>query len=150
MAVVTPETIAVYSDWDHIDSEGRRHTPRFTPESSPELLSHTLYWGRCYLASSAQVRETSWPDGTPLTPQVEHDLALRLAHRSGSISRVPRMLWHLQDSRTPEPKSAPGPEPTQRSPARATATASIIICSRNPDQLRKCFEGSPTHLGLAA
>jgi GT2 family glycosyltransferase len=131
-----PETVAVYCDWDHIDADGRRHTPRFTPELSPDLLSHTLYWGRCYLARTAQVRATNWPGGQPEMPLAEHDLALRLAQRSGSISRVPRMLWHLQDGAPSDPKSVPGSQPG----SAAGLTASVIICSRNPEQLSRCLK----------
>src|SRR5512146_1347463 len=46
-------TAAVYSDWDHFDPNGRRHSPRFTPEFSPELLLQTPYWGSCYLTAPA-------------------------------------------------------------------------------------------------
>ncbi len=135
-----PETVAVYSDWDHIDVEGRRHTPRFTPELSPDLLAHTLYWGRCYFARTTQVRATNWPGGTPEMRLAEHDLALLLVQRSGSISRVARMLWHLQDGGPAEVKSIAGSPPARPGPPRANDSASIIICSRNPEQLSKCLK----------
>jgi hypothetical protein len=163
MAAVGPGTAAVYSDWDSVDSSGRRHTPRFTPEFSPELLSQTLYWGRCFFARTAQLRETNWQGGAPILP-LEHELALRLGERSASIGRVARMLWHMQeeaaaetaDSATPLP--APSPhhpahaKSVNGSPARPGPTgvddrASIIICSRNSEQLRKCLNSLLPTLG---
>jgi hypothetical protein len=50
MAVVTPETVAVYSDWDHIDSEGRRTLRVLHPRSHPSCCRTRCTWGRCYLA----------------------------------------------------------------------------------------------------
>jgi len=140
LAEAGPETVAVYSDWDYIDSGGLRHTPRFTPEMSPELLSRTLYWGRCYLARTAQVRETNWPGGVALAPQAEHDLALRLTKRSESISRVARMLWHLQDGESAEVESVVRSTPAPPAATAANDCVYVIICSRNPDQLRKCLK----------
>jgi cellulose synthase/poly-beta-1,6-N-acetylglucosamine synthase-like glycosyltransferase len=153
-----PDTIAVYSDWDYIDANGRRHTPRFTPEFSPELLSQTLYWGRCYLARTAQIRDSDWESETPGFP-LEHELALRLAKRSGSIRRVARMLWHMQEGIEETAvfipfRPAHGPSlPVQSvngsqgrrshaQPSRLSSnvSASIIICSRNSKQLRKCLK----------
>jgi len=162
LAAFGPGTAAVYSDWDHIDTSGRRHTPRFTPELSPELLTHTLYWGRCYFARTAQLRETNSARDTPGLP-VEHELALRLAEHSGCIVRVPRMLWHLQADAPEQSEDsasagvAPGASvPEQAKSANAFPAvgcagagdrASIIICSRNPEQFRKCLQSLLPTLG---
>jgi GT2 family glycosyltransferase len=153
----SPDTVAVYSDWDYVDANARRHTPRFTPEFSPELLSQTLYWGRCYFVRTAQLRDSNWPSETPALP-LEHDLALRLSKVSGSIRRVARMLWHLQEGAEETvvfthlpahgpslPAQSVNGSHAQRShaqPSRASSCvrASIIICSRNSKQLRKCLK----------
>ncbi len=110
------DTAAVYSDWDHIDPDGRRHSPRFTPEFSPELLRQTPYWGVCYLTAAGHSREMPWSE---------------VARES--VRRVPRMLWHSQ---------APATMPSNASAGEAasSARASIIICSRNPGRLARCLK----------
>ena len=108
-AAFDPSTVAVYSDWDHIDPQGRRHSPRFTPEYSPELALQTSFWGACYLTT---------PANQPWTRE--------------SVRRIPRILWHSQDS--PEISLQPLAHPA------SAARASIIICSRNPDRLAKCLK----------
>lgn len=106
-------TVAVYSDWDHIDPAGHhRHSPRFTPEYSPELALSTPYWGSCYLTAANHVHDTPWP--------------------IGSVRRIARMLWHSQEA-------AAIPSNTHSYPASA-ARASIIICSRNPARLARCLK----------
>jgi len=110
-------TVLVYSDWDHIDPQGRRHSPRFTPEFSPELLRQTQYWGSCYLVAAAHVHEMPWAK----------------AFCTQSVRRIPRMLWHSQ-----EPAAIPAKNPVQRPPS--TARASIIICTRNPERLARCLK----------
>jgi len=106
------DTVAVYSDWDHINSTGRRHSPRFTPEFSPELALQTPYWGSCYLTSANHDHEISWPPG--------------------AVRRIPRILWHSQQPATVAVKAHTHPA--------STARASIIICSRNPDRLARCLK----------
>jgi len=111
-AAFDENTVAVYSDWDHIDSTCRRHSPRFTPEYSPELALQTPYWGSCYLAAANHDHEIPWPAGT--------------------VRRIPRMLWHSKASPTIASKAHTHPQ--------SAARASIIICSRNPDRLARCLK----------
>jgi GT2 family glycosyltransferase len=156
------QTVAVYSDWDFISSTGRRHTPRFTPECSPELLSQTMYWGSCYLTRTAAVRELIWPD-EELNPPLEHELAVRLVNRSNEVRRIPKILWHLQDGAI-DPASAPasavsisgaqrlagskdGVRVTDVSQIRPDFRASIVICSKNPKLLDKCLKSLRPTLG---
>jgi len=116
---------AVYSDWDHVDSDGRRHSPRFTPEYSPELMLQTPYYGACYLTAASQVRQAPRPQEAawPSLSQVDH----------GFVRRIPRMLWHSQ-------QPAVLPSPVQVQHAASTARVSIIICSRNPQRLGACLK----------
>ena len=145
-----PGMAAVYSDWDFISDTGQRHTPRFTPECSPELLSQTLYWGSCFLVRTTAVRKLEWTVGDPkLSP--EHELALSLVNHSHVVGRIPKMMWHLQDG-------AADPAATRQmsllspatdsdhifaasdiSPARQQMRASIVICSKNAKLLDKCL-----------
>jgi GT2 family glycosyltransferase len=104
-----------------------------------------LYWGCCYLVRASELRELAWPESAPLS-SLAHHLALRLAGRSESILRVPSMLWHLQQS-TVEPASAArvgdygsmNAGQAARS-ALSSDRACVVICSRNPKQLRKCLK----------
>jgi O-antigen biosynthesis protein len=130
------DVIAVYSDWDHVDAAGRFHSPCFTPELSLDLLRRAAYWGQCYLARTASVRRLNWP-GDAAAPANLHDLALRLAETSQPIRRVPQVLWHDQShalERTgPVLASSPPPGP-------GLSRVSVIVCSRDPDQLTRCLE----------
>jgi GT2 family glycosyltransferase len=160
-ASAAPETVAVYSDWDFISSKGRRHTPRFTPECSPELLSQTMYWGSCYLTRTAAVRELIWPDEPQNTP-LEHELAIHLVKRSNEVRRIPKVLWHIQDGAedpVARPMLSARPRHTSMltgsksivtldaSPIRLDFRASIIICSRNAKLLTKCLRNLRPTLG---
>ena len=148
LAAAEPGAAAVYSDWDFISPEGRRHTPRFTPECSPELLSQTLYWGVCYLARTTAVQESWSRTGSTLSPV--HDLAVRLADGRREVRRVPKVLWHVQDG-VPDP-AALGSSTTQNgtkngranaprgADQRANAAAAIVICSRNEKLLERCLK----------
>lgn len=116
----------VYSDWDLIDKEGRRHSPRFTPEFSPELLAATPYWGCCFAARTQLIRKTGWSGADP------HDLSRRLANQGGSIVRVAQILWHLPDAHA-------FPLEPAYAVSKTNETASIIICSRNAKRLDACL-----------
>jgi GT2 family glycosyltransferase len=159
VAGAEPDMVAVHSDWDLISSTGRRHTPRFTPECSPELLSQTLYWGNCYLVRSAAVRELECPlFASNALP--EHELAVSLVDRSHAVRRIPKVMWHLQDSAEDPsahqttalamPRRWPAVSP-RTDPAVADSDhtfpidisemrSSILICSRNAKLLDKCLK----------
>jgi len=154
MSAAEPDAIAVYSDWDYISTEGRRHTPRFTPENSPELLSQILYWGKCYLVRTSAVRDLKWAtQDAGLAP--EHELAILLAAGGTRVQRIPRILWHLQDGAAdplaPGTRKAAQPNPegartaVHLSKAHSALRTSVIICSRSAKLLDKCLKNlSPT------
>jgi GT2 family glycosyltransferase len=124
-----PDVDLVYSDWDYIDGQSHRHTPRFTPEYSPILLEQTLYWGECFLVRAEVLRRVAASDFAE-----DRDLLHRLAieaSRSGNVARIPRVLWHQSG----EVKNQFVPLPT----VEVSYTASIIICSRSPERLRRCL-----------
>ncbi len=123
---------AVYSDWDHLDSGGRRHTPRFTPEFAPELLRHTAYWGHCFLLRTSLLKELA-PDLDPADPAWTHALALRIAESTRAVRRIPEVLWHSTSERA-------AAEPVAQTQRGEPGQASIIICSRTPSQLRTCLQ----------
>jgi GT2 family glycosyltransferase len=127
---------AVYSDWDHVAGSGQRHTPRFTPESSPELLLRTAYWGHCFLLRTSLLKELG-PDLDPSDPAWTHALALRIAESTKAVARIPEILWHSTNVPVAGEPHADSPADT---PAGDAAQASIVICSRTPRLLRKCLQ----------
>src|SRR5262249_3006339 len=52
------DAAAVYSDWDYVTREGQYHSPRFTPEFSPELACQVKYWGDCYLVRNSALMKS--------------------------------------------------------------------------------------------
>jgi O-antigen biosynthesis protein len=132
----------VYSDWDHLDENGQRHTPRFTPEFSPALLEHTLYFGGCFLARTEMLRTVAQAaleqpvaeqSSEPQISPVLHQFALA-ASRRGSVVRVPKMLWHQMGPVIHLSTKLPDAPLNARD-----YTASIIICTRSPELIRKCL-----------
>jgi GT2 family glycosyltransferase len=147
LTAIESNAVGVYSDWDFITPTGRRHTPRFTPECSPELLSQTLYWGVCYLARTTAICDDTLIAESPFPPV--HGLAVRLSSSGAEVRRIAKVLWHLQDG-APDPAStAPRQKLVKRShtsqlpavpPKPSDRRASIIICSRNAKLLDKCLK----------
>lgn len=131
---------AIYSDWDHLDASGRRHTPRFTPEFSPKLLLHTAYWGHCFLLRTSLLKRLGPDldrDLNPSDPEWTHLLALRVAESTKAVARIPEILWHSTNA--PVAVEPPARPPADTPPGDA-AQASIIICSRTPGLLRTCLQ----------
>ena len=136
LEALAPDTNAVYSDWDSIGHDGKRHSPRFTPEFSPELLLHAMYWGRCFLVRAGELREIAWPARTASLP-LEHDLALRIR---GPVARVPRVLWHLLDgARHGDWNGEAARAALEQRTAPANVRASIVVCSRRANLLDECL-----------
>jgi len=116
---------AAYADWDHIAHDGSPNAPRFTPEHSPQLLEQTLYWGPAFLVRTAII---------------QHAGAEATARACASAARVPVVLSHLH--------STPAPIPQAPSPPARKASASVIICSRNPSLLARCLQALQTSPGI--
>ena len=124
---------AIYSDWDHLTPSGLRHTPRFTPELSRELLRRTSYWGSCFVVRSDLLRRCG-AGLDPSQPGWTRSLALQVAESAAVIARVPEVLWHTNDA--PETvESALDPDVDRGD----TGEASIIVCSRTPRLLQQCL-----------
>jgi GT2 family glycosyltransferase len=92
----------VYSDEDVVDAEGRRGSPFFKPEWSPDLLLAANYLGRLTLARRSAVEAVGGPR-SEFGPGAAYDLWLRVTERTDRIARVPKMLCHR---RRPDPTSA--------------------------------------------
>jgi GT2 family glycosyltransferase len=132
------DAAAVYSDWDSVNAAGDFHSPRFTPELSPELLRSTPYWGDCFLLRTTALRRIDWSGEEPALHAL-HDLSIRVANTLQPVRRVPQVLWHAQSEfADPAPVSGPGRR-------AGTGSVSVILCSRSPEQLRHCLNSlTPT------
>ena len=94
-----PQTDLLYSDSDFVDIDGRRHTPYFKTDWSPDLfLAHNLFshlgvYRRALLKQIGGVREG-------LEGSQDHDLALRAAALTdrSNIRHIPAMLYHWREN----------------------------------------------------
>ena len=90
-------TDVVYSDEDHVDSNGRRLNPFFKPDWSPDLLRassyfcHLLVVRRSLLEKLKGIREGF--DGAQ-----DYDLALRLSEKTQRIAHIPKILYHWRET----------------------------------------------------
>lgn len=102
----------LYSDEDHVDSQGNRTDPLFKPGWSPELLRSTPYLGRSVL-----YRRDVF---------LQNDPALRGHH-------IPRVLYHRSPGVTDFSLS-------KGEAKRGHESIALIICSRQTKQVRECLE----------
>jgi GT2 family glycosyltransferase/glycosyltransferase involved in cell wall biosynthesis len=88
-----PETDLVYSDDDKIGSGGRRHSPQFKPDWSPELLLSF-----CYTGHLTAVRRELYDEVGGMRMGFEgsqdHDFWLRAGERARRVGHVPQVLYH--------------------------------------------------------
>lgn len=91
-----PQAALYYSDEDLLDSLGRRHSPFFKPDWSPDLLLSENYICHLLMAPATLVREAggfrSEYDGSQ-----DYDLILRLTRLGRPIVHVPEVLYHWRE-----------------------------------------------------
>jgi GT2 family glycosyltransferase len=88
-----PAADVLYSDEDLVDEQsGRRHTPRFKPDWSPDVLLACNYIGRLSVFRVATVLAAGGFDDAH--GGEEWGLWLRLSRGGAHIQRVPRCLYH--------------------------------------------------------
>ncbi len=83
----------VYSDEDQFGADGRRHSPQFKPDWSPELLL-----SYCYVGHLAAIRRAFYLElggmRSVCDGSQDHDLWLRAGERTGRIGHIPQVLYH--------------------------------------------------------
>ena len=88
-----PETDFLYSDHDTVDVDGRRHSPQFKPDWSPELLLSCNYCGPL-----VAVRRSLFPrlEGLSLEadPCRDYDFAFRATELARHVGHIPSILYH--------------------------------------------------------
>ena len=86
----------LYSDEDKIAITGKRHTPFFKPDFSPELFHSQNYIGHFVVARKSLVDQAggfrSKYDGAQ-----DYDLLLRLVPIARSIKHIPKILYHWRE-----------------------------------------------------
>jgi GT2 family glycosyltransferase/glycosyltransferase involved in cell wall biosynthesis len=87
------ETDFLYSDDDKIDTEGRRFSPQFKPEWSPELLLSYMYLGHL-CAVRRQIFEQIGGLRLGFEGSQDYDFALRAIEISRQVAHLPLVLYH--------------------------------------------------------
>jgi GT2 family glycosyltransferase len=99
-AAITGYPDLVYADDDLTDGLGRRRSPRFKPQWSPELLLSTDYVGPFVALGRDAARAALDAEG--VLPSCVYDVLLRLLDADLHVERVPDVLVGLGDSAPPD------------------------------------------------
>jgi glycosyltransferase involved in cell wall biosynthesis len=88
-----PETDMIYSDEDKIDAKGRRHSPFFKPDWSPDTLLSLMYTCHLGVYRTELVRRIGgFREG--FEGSQDYDLVLRLTELTERVSHIPKVLYH--------------------------------------------------------
>ena len=96
----SPDCDLLYSDEDRVSRRTLRHEPRFKPDWSPELLLASNYIGRLAMFRVAAAVRSRRFSRSALVHAEEWDLFLRLSRSTARIRRVPRCLYHRDETAT--------------------------------------------------
>jgi O-antigen biosynthesis protein len=87
----------LYSDEDHIDESGRRFSPFFKPDWSPDLIlsenyvTHLMMFRRDLALAVGGFR-------SEFDLSQDHDILLRMSEKASKIVHVPKVLYHWRTS----------------------------------------------------
>ena len=87
----------LYSDEDHIDESGRRFSPFFKPDWSPDLVlsenyvTHLMMFRRDLALAVGGFR-------SEFDLSQDHDILLRMSEKANWIAHVPKVLYHWRTS----------------------------------------------------
>jgi O-antigen biosynthesis protein len=88
-----PEADMIYSDEDKIDAQGRRHSPFFKPDWSPDTFLSLMYTCHLGVYRTTLVRRVGgFREG--FEGSQDYDLVLRLTEHAKKICHIPRVLYH--------------------------------------------------------
>jgi GT2 family glycosyltransferase len=88
-----PQTDAIYSDEDKIDSAGRHSQPFFKPDWSPEYFRGVMYVGHLLLIRRTVVAAVGGFDSSFDGVQ-DYELMLRVSEQTDRIAHIPKVLYH--------------------------------------------------------
>jgi GT2 family glycosyltransferase len=121
-----PEADYVYTDEDKIDRAGRRSSPFFKPDWSPERMRTQMYTCHLSVLRRSLVDEVGGFDAEFEGSQ-DWDLVLRATERARRVVHVPRVLYHW---RTLETSAAGGGEEAKPWAFEAGTRAIQAHCER--------------------
>ena len=88
-----PEVDMIYSDEDKIDTQGKRHSPFFKPDWSPDTFLSLMYTCHLGVYRTALVRRIGgFREG--FEGSQDYDLVLRLTEQTEKIAHIPKVLYH--------------------------------------------------------
>jgi glycosyltransferase involved in cell wall biosynthesis len=88
-----PEADFIYSDEDKIDSKGKRFSPCFKPDWSPEYLYSCMYTCHLGVYRTSIVREIGG-FRSEYNGSQDYDLVLRFIEKTKNIFHIPKILYH--------------------------------------------------------
>jgi GT2 family glycosyltransferase len=83
----------LYTDDDKVDVNGRRYSPQFKPDWSPESLLSQMYLAHLFVMRRSLYEQVG---GTRVgfEGSQDHDLALRVVEKARRVAHLPLMLYH--------------------------------------------------------
>lgn len=114
----------LYGDEDQEDVTGRRHTPRFNPGWSPDLLLARMYWPRVVFHRRASLMRIL-PLAEDGAEAEGHACALLITERPSIVVHVPRVLSHTRDASSVPSREEPSRDAGQQVLAAALARRGI-------------------------
>ncbi|MED4359345.1 glycosyltransferase [Geobacillus stearothermophilus] len=104
-----PDADMIYSDEDKITKDGKRHSPLFKPDWSPDTLRSQMYIGHLTVYRTNLVRQLGgFRKG--FEGSQDYDLALRVAEKTNNIYHIPKILYswrEIETSTAVNPSSKP-------------------------------------------
>ena len=92
-----PDADMIYSDEDKITEEGRRHSPLFKPDWSPDTLLSQMYTCHLGVYRTELVREVGgFREG--FEGSQDYDLVLRLTEKTSKIYHIPKILYSWRET----------------------------------------------------
>lgn len=88
-----PDADMIYSDEDKITEDGRRHSPFFKPDWSPDTFLSQMYTCHLGVYRTELIRQIGgFREG--FEGSQDYDLVLRLSEKTKKIYRIPKILYH--------------------------------------------------------
>lgn len=89
----------IYSDEDKISQRGKRHTPFFKPDWSPDTFMSMMYTCHLSVVRTSLLRDLGgWRVG--FEGAQDYDLILRLMEKTNKILHLPKILYHWRETET--------------------------------------------------
>ncbi|WP_279636847.1 glycosyltransferase family 2 protein [Corallococcus llansteffanensis] len=136
-----PSLDVVYGDEDRLDGRGRRTTPFFKPDWSPDLLRSVDYLGRLVMVRRSLVESVGgFREGFPGAE--EYDLHLRVSEASERIGHVPHLLYHRRSGHVGQ-VSQEGRRALEEHLERRGEEAEVTVPGPGRYRVRYAVKGTP-------